>query len=82
MYGSNIPPPAMVTLKQAFRGAATNGTSAAEPLVKEPPKSSRKRKACTALFNCPNPAVVSSQNGKIFYCTNCKPSGEKVKKLH
>jgi hypothetical protein len=28
----------MVTLKQAFRGAATNGTSAAEPLVKEPPK--------------------------------------------
>jgi len=74
----------MVTLKQAFRGAATNGTSAAEPLVKEPPKSSRKRKVCTALFNCPNPAVVhvSSQNGKIFYCTNCKPSREKVKKLH
>ena len=82
MYGSSVPPPAAITLKGAF-SAASKGVKATGKSNEEEEKikKNKKRKMCTAQFNCPHPAILSSTNGIFFYCQDCKPAGEKLKKL-
>ena len=75
-YDTSVPPTATITLKGAFTAASKR----VKPVAKsneeeEKTKKNKKRKMCTAQFNCPHPEILSSTTGKKNVLSRLQVSG-------